>query len=204
MNAYLIIAHRVNTLKGLKNVPTDYGVEIDVRHDKATDTLYLNHDIGTLAGTYTNLEEYLKDFRHAFIIFNIKEAGIEQRCINLAEKYGIPKSNYFLLDVEFPYLYRASRSEGVKEIAVRYSEAEPIEMTLAQKGLVKWVWIDTNTKLPLDTTVKAQLEGFNTALVSPDRWGRPQDIPLYRKSIEEIGFPLTAVMVGMEFADLWK
>src|SRR3989344_5926995 len=158
------IAHRINTIKDLKKIPKERGVEIDVRHNTKNDKIYLNHD----PGKGEDLEKYLKNFKHAFIIFNIKEAGIEQRCINLAKKYNVPKSKYFLLDVEFPYLYRASRKEGVKEIAVRFSETEPIEMTLKQRGLVNWVWIDTNTKLPLDKKVVKKLKGFRTCLVSPD------------------------------------
>lgn len=204
MGNYLIVAHRVNTIEGLKKVPEKYGVEIDVRHNPSTNTLYLNHDPAKSDMQYADLDKYLSNFHHAFIIFNIKEAGIEQRCIDLAEKYNIPKSNYYLLDVEFPYLYRASRKEGIREIAVRYSEAEPIEMALAQKGSVDWVWIDTNTRLPLNMDIKRQLSGFKTALVSPDRWGRPNDIPIYRKAIEELDFPLTSVMVGLEFAHLWE
>lgn len=198
--SYLIITHRINTIEKLSKIPEKYGVEIDVRHNPTMDMLYLNHD----PGNGENLEKYLKYFKHSFIIFNIKEAGIEKRCTELAEKYGIPKSKYFLLDVEFPYLYRASRKEGVREIAVRYSEEEPIEMALAEKGFVDWVWIDTNTILPLNESVKTKLDGFKTCLVAPDRWGRPDDNVPYRKKIENIDFPLTAVMVGMEYAHLWE
>lgn len=204
MKPWLIIAHRVNTIGGLKKIPKEFGVEIDVRHDRAANKLYLNHDPGAKNGRYDDLDNYLKRFQNAFVVFNIKEAGIEQRCIDLAAKHKILKENYFLLDVEFPYLYRAARKEGVREIAVRYSEAEPIEMTLTQKGLVDWVWIDTNTRLPLDAKVKEQLAGFKTCLVSPDRWGRPDDIIAYRKKIEKLKFPLTAVMVGMEYVHLWQ
>ncbi|MBI2035414.1 MAG: hypothetical protein HYT12_01880 [Candidatus Liptonbacteria bacterium] len=197
----LIIEHRVNKIEELNAVPKENGVEIDVRHDNRNGTLYLNHD----PGTGDDLEEYLKKFNHAFIVFNIKEVGIENRCIQLAKKYNIPKSNYFLLDVEFPYLYRASRKDGVREIAVRYSEAEPIEMALAQKNLVDWVWIDTNTKLPLNIqTGKLLMENFKTCLVSPDRWGRPEDIKRYIEKIKEINFRLDAVMVGKEYVDFWK
>jgi len=200
MNDYLIVAHRVNTIEGLKGIPEHYGVEIDVRHDNTTGKLYLNHKPGT--GEY--LDEWLESYQHAFIVFNIKEVGIEQKCIELAEKFGVPRSNYFLLDVEFPYLYSASRNLGVREIAVRYSEAEPIEATLAQREFVDWVWIDTNTRLPLDKKTVSQLEGFKTCLVAPDRWGRPEDNTPYRKQIERLHFPLTAVMVGMEYAHLWE
>ena len=199
----LIIEHRVNTIKGLEGVPPEHGVEIDVRHDNRTGGLYLNHD----TGTGDDLEEYLKHFHHAFVIFNIKEAGTEKRCIDLAARYGIPKEHYFLLDVEFPYLYRASRKEGVREIAVRYSEAEPIEMTLAQKGFVDWAWIDVNTLLPLDADIVGKLKDFKTCLVSPDRW-RPDaasvEIPAYRARMAELGFSPDAVMVGKEYIHLWE
>ncbi len=193
------IAHRINSIRELKNLPPGYGVEVDVRHDNRAGQLYLNHDLG--AGE--DLEEYLKNFRHRFIIFNIKEAGIEQRCINLASKYNIAKQNYFLLDVEFPYLYNASRKMGVKEIAARFSEAEPIEFALAQKGFVDWVWIDTNTKLPLDQIIVKKLIGFKTCLVSPDRWGRADDIAGYRQKMESLNFKPDAVMCGIEYINLW-
>ena len=194
----LIIEHRVNSLAGLIAVPPEHGVEIDVRHDNRTDGLYLNHNPG--AGE--TLEEYLKQFRHAFVILNIKEAGIEQRCIDLAAQYGLRKEQYFLLDVEFPYLYAASRA-GVREIAICYSEDEPIEQALRYQGKVDWVWIDTMTRLPLDEEIVRKLRGFKTCLVSPDRWGRPEDIKPYQEKIKELGFRLDAVMVGKAYAHLW-
>ncbi|MDO8504520.1 MAG: hypothetical protein Q7S36_01575, partial [Candidatus Liptonbacteria bacterium] len=152
----LIIEHRVNTIEELALVPPERGVEIDVRRNERTGRLYLNHD----AGEGEDLDKYLREFNQAFIIFNIKEAGTESQCIKLAEKYFVPKERYFLLDVEFPYLYRASREDGVREIAVRFSESEPIEMALAQKGFVDWVWIDTVTRLPLDEEAVKRLSGF--------------------------------------------
>ena len=200
----IIIAHRINTIPGLEKVPESYGVEIDVRHNPGTGRLYLNHDPADVSKEYSDLEEYLKNFRHAFIVFNIKEAGIEARCLELAAKYGVSKARYFLLDLEFPAIYRLSRKEGAREIAVRYSEAEPIEMALAQKKFVDWVWIDTNTILPLDADIVRKLADFKTCLVSPDRWGRPEDIAFYRQEIEELNLPLAAVMVGMKYTHLWE
>jgi hypothetical protein len=194
------IAHRINTIDKLKKIPQEWGVEIDVRHDNRTGKLYLNHDPGS--GEY--LEKYLKYFSHRFIIFNIKEVGIENHCVNLAAKFNIPKNNYFLLDVEFPYLYRAALNNGMQQIAVRYSEAEPIEAALKFKNLVDWVWIDVNTKLPLDANVKRKLSGFKTCLVSPECWGRPDDIAVYRQKIEKLNFQLDAVMVDFKYGKLWE
>lgn len=195
----IIIVHRVNTTEQLKQTPADYGVEIDIR--AYGNKLILTHEPYEDAET---LENYLEHFIHRFIVFNIKEAGIEQRVISLAKQYNIPPTNYFLLDVEFPYLYKASRKLGVKEIAVRYSEAEPIDMSLAQKNFVNWIWIDVNTTLPLDTAVIKKFAGFKTCLVSPECWGRPEDITPYRKKMEHLDFTPNAVMTDFEYIDKWK
>ncbi len=211
-----LIAHRVNTIAALQKLPKGFGVEIDVRHDSRNGRLYLSHDplaVGQGLEKADYLDDYLQAAQPDFIVFNIKEAGVEKAVIELAAKNGLKPNQYFLLDVEFPFLYSASRgtrADGLttKSIAVRYSEAEPLEMTLAQKGLVDWVWIDTNTKLPLDeTTAPLLMNDFRTCLVSPDRW-RPEqaatEIPAYRQEMNRLGFRLDAVMVGLEFAELWQ
>jgi hypothetical protein len=201
----LIICHRINKIEELKKIPSQYGVEIDIRG--YGDKLLLNHDPIDKPNKYNKLEDYLSNFNHSFIIFNMKEAGYEQKVIDLAEKYHI--QDYFLLDVEFPYLYKATRKDGFRKIAVRYSEAEPIESVEAQfsrKGepLLDWVWIDTNTKLPLDENIVKRLSAFKTCLVCPEMWGRPEDIEIYANKIKKLGFNLDAVMTDMKYAEKWK
>lgn len=204
-----IIIHRVNTINSLKTVPPQYGVEIDVRGEGGK--LWLNHEPLLPGGRYDELEEYLKTAaaqKIPFVIFDLKEAGYERRVIDLAEKYGWRKGQYFLLDVEFPYLYRATRKEGVRGIAVRYSEAEPIEAVLAQmkdgQPLLDWVWIDTNTELPLNENVIEKLKPFKTCLVCPDRWGRPEDVAPYAARMKALGFSLDAVMTALPLAAQWE
>ena len=201
-----IIIHCINKIDDLKKIPQKYGVEIDIR-GYGNKTL-LNHDPIDDPLKYDELETYLKNFKHAFIIFNVKEAGYEQKIINLAAKYKIPKNKYFLLDVEFPYLYRATRKENIREIAARYSEAEPIEMAEAQiinnQPLLDWVWIDTNTTLPLSENIINSLNYFKTCLVCPSRWGRPQDIAPYAKKIKNLNFKLDAVMTSQQYAEQWE
>jgi hypothetical protein len=201
----LIICHRINTIEELKKIPREYGVEIDIRGYGSR--LVLTHEPIHEQGRYDELEEYLKNYHHAFVIFNLKEAGYEQRVIDLADKYGV--KDYFLLDVEFPYLYRATRKEGVRKIAVRYSEAEPIEVVEAQidrygNALTDWVWIDTNTMLPLNEDIVKRLSKFKTCLVCPERWGRPYDIDTYIEKMKQIGFKLDAVMTNIKYVDKWK
>ena len=201
----LIIRHRVNTIQELKETPQEYGVEIDIRGYGSK--LVLTHEPINEQGKYDELEEYLQNFQHAFIIFNMKEAGYEQRVIDLTERYGI--QNYFLLDVEFPYLYNATRKQRVRKIAVRYSEAEPIEAVESQisetgQPLLDWVWIDVNTILPLNQDIVNRLSKFKTCLVCPERWGRPEDIPNYIEKMKQLNFKPDAVMTSMNYADLWK
>lgn len=192
----MIFIHRVNTIERLKTIAPEYGVEIDVRAEGQR--LILHHE--PFAGG-DDLEKYLQQFHHAGIIFNVKEAGIEQRVMDLAKQYNV--TNYFLLDVEFPFMYRAARA-GVRNIAMRYSEDEAIETVLKYKGMVDWVWIDTNTMLPLNANVVQQLAGFKTCLVCPERWGRPQDIPKYIDQLQKLHFPLTAVMTAEPYVQQWK
>lgn len=202
----LKIIHRINTVRELKDIPKEFGVEIDVRG--YGHKLLLSHDPldQSKINDYDDLENYLENYSHSFVVFNVKEAGYEKEIINLAKKYGV--NNYFLLDVEFPYLYRATREKESRKIAIRYSEAEPIEFVEAQvkngRPLLNWVWIDTNTVLPLDESTVKRLKLFKTCLVSPDRWGRSEDIKPYIAKMRALSFGLDAVMVGKEYVDLWS
>lgn len=205
----LVIRHRINTIEGLRQVQPRYGVEIDIRHDTKTGGLYLNHDPGKGDDFY----DYLETFReqgNRFAIFNIKEAGIEQRVIDEAKRLEI--EDYFLLDVEFPFIYRAAFGNMVqpvdRRIAVRYSEAEPIEQALSLKGRFDWVWVDSNTKLPLNPDIYGMLTSepgaYKLALVCPERWGRPQDIPKFIGQMKLDGIMIDAVMTAKDYVPQWE
>lgn len=221
-----IICHRINTIKDLAMVPEDCGVEIDVRFDTISGELYLHHDNCSASEIELcdTLAAYLSAFKwnpKRIVIFNIKDSGsvnkkgpgkdVEWCCIELAEKYGIPKTHYFLLDVEFPWIYYATKA-GVSEIAIRFSEAEPLEQALCLKArgeseavaIPRWVWIDTNTCLPINAAVVKQLKPFKTCLVCPERWGRPDDIEPYASLMRSFDFMLDAVMTNVDCVDRWR
>ncbi len=206
----IIISHRVNTLEKLMGTPSGCGVEIDIRGYGPE--ILLNHDPVIDPKACVSLDAFLSCLVSRgdipLIVFNIKEAGYEDRVIELAVKHKIPENQYFLLDVEFPYLYKATRVCGMRQIAVRFSEAEPIENVKAQmRGsatLLDWVWIDTNTRLPVDENSIHALRNFKTCLVSPDRWGRPEDILNYADAMKSLSFRLDAVMTDERHIDTWK
>lgn len=192
----LKIIHRVNTVKELQNLSNNFGVEVDVR--TYNNKLILQHEPykkGEL------LETYLREYNHKYIIFNVKTAGIEADIITLANKYNI--SNYFLLDVEFPYLYTAARS-GIKNIAIRFSEDESIRTVQRYKSMIEWVWVDTMSTFPVNKTNVKVLDNFKTCLVCPERWGRPEDIDTYKELMKEIEFYPNAIMTSLAYVSVWE
>ncbi len=190
-----IIIHRVNKIKELKKISTNFGAEIDIRTSGSN--LILGHD-PFMKGD--KLKDYLENYNHKTLVLNIKEAGIEQKVLSLVRKYSI--KSYFLLDVEMPYLYKATR-KGQKNIAVRFSEYENIFLAKYFKNKLKWVWIDTVTKLPINPINKKILNKFKSCIVCPERWGRKQDIKIYKKKLKKIKFEPTAIMTSKKCVKNW-
>ena len=191
-----IIIHRINKIKELKTINPLFGVEIDIR--TYGNNLILSHDPFK---TGDKLEDYLNEYRHGTLILNIKESGIEDNVLSLVQKYDNVK-NYFLLDVEFPYVFSVSKN-NFKNIAIRFSEFESIDTILKLKGLVDWVWIDTFTKLPLNQNSINVLKDFKTCLVCPSRWNRQEDIVSYKNKKQKINFQLNAVMTSKNTVGKW-
>lgn len=173
------IAHRINTVEELKNVPKEYGVEIDLRD--FGDRLILQHDPFKDGEDF---EEYLKHYNHGIMILNIKSERIEYRVLELIQKYNIEK--YFFLDSSFPMIYNLSK-EGNKNIALRFSEFEGIDTILNLQGKVEWIWVDCFTLLPINYEIFAILKenGFKICLVSPELQGQDEKIEIYKKYLND-------------------
>jgi hypothetical protein len=190
-----IIIHRINKIKDLKKIPINFGAEIDIR-TKGSD-LILGHEPFVKGDKLLN---YLENYKHKTLVLNLKEAGIEKYVLNLMKKYSI--KSYFLLDVEMPYMYSATKS-GQKNIAVRFSEYENLYLTKYFIGKLNWVWIDTVTKLPINKNNTIILSKFQSCIVCPERWGRKKDIKLYKKKLHELRFKPTSVMTSLNCVNEW-
>ena len=190
------IIHRVNQIKHLKNIPREYGCEIDIRTDGSK--LILNHDPFKKGD---NFIDYLNEYRNGTLVLNIKESGIEDLVLEEVRKRNI--DSYFLLDVEFPYFYSATE-KGEKNIAVRFSEKEPIENIFLFQNKVDWVWIDTITKIPLTKNNISILKGFKSCLVCPSRWGRRNEIFEMKEELKKMNFKFDLIMTSIEVIGEWK
>ena len=189
----VLIEHRVNTVDHLRRVPPERGIEVDIRDYEGD--LRLVHD-PWLNGE--RLEDLLAVYDHALIIFNVKCDGLENRIIDLAVKYKI--QNYFFLDLANPTLVNLVR-RGVHQVAVRYSEFEPVEFALAFAGQADWVWVDCFTHLPLNPDVYQRLHRhFKICLVSPELQKHPREmIHSFRQQLRQM--PVDAVCA--DYCDDW-
>lgn len=192
----IVIIHRINKIKELKKIPKKYGVEIDIR--SSNKKLILSHDPHKKGDDF---KKYLKNYNHSLLVANIKEAGIESQVIKEIKKANI--KFFFLLDVEFPYLWKAKKS-GFKNIAVRFSEEEPIQTVKNCINKIKYVWIDTFTKLPINKKNHSILKKFHQSLVSPDRWNRAKDIHKYKKYLKKNNIKIDSVMTSKKYVKDWE
>ena len=158
----LIIHHRRNTIELIRETPKEFGIEIDIRSDK--NELIVHHD------PYENgikFKKLIKYFNHKFLILNVKEEGLEEYILEIMKENNI--RSYFFLDQSFPFLLKTAKG-GEHRCAVRVSEYESIHTAFTLRGLVKWIWIDIFTKLPINNYEYKKLKeyGFKLCLVSPE------------------------------------
>lgn len=184
-----IIAHRKNTVADLRESPTRYGVEVDIRSQG--DRLVIHHDPFVDGESF---DDWIAEYRHGTLILNVKEEGLEARLIELMRAHSI--EDYFFLDQSFPFLVKWSR-QGVHRCAVRVSEFETIETALTLAGKVDWVWVDCFTRFALtgDEARRLREAGFKLCLVSPELQGRDPatEIPALQALLTERGIRAEAV-----------
>jgi len=193
-----IIIHRVNTVRKLKKISNNYGVEIDLR--SSSRDIVLNHEPFNKGEIFNT---WLKHYSHKTLILNIKEEGLEKRILKILKKKNI--KDFFLLDQSFPFLIKYSKKFFCKT-AGRISEYESIETIRKIKNRINWVWVDCFNKYPLNKNKYNILKGMKLKLcyVSPELQG------VYdTKKIEKfINFLLKKKMIPdavcTKYPKLWK
>ncbi len=182
------IIHRVNKSEDLISLPSDFGIEIDIRSDGQN--LVLGHD----PKQYTeNLESYIESFEHSFLIANVKESGIENQVIQSLNKKKI--ENFFLLDVEFPYILQNNKKNG-NYLSLRYSKYESIESIKPFIGKVKWIWVDTYADFNVDKNIANILKNFKICIVSPSRWNSEYDLKYFVDKFKKFEIKIDAAMIS--------
>ncbi len=192
-----IIIHRINKIKELKKIPVNFGTEIDIRSYGSK--LILNHE-PKMKGE--DFENYLDNYKNGTLILNIKESGIEDEVLKKVKKFNQIKS-FFLLDVEIPYLF-SSLKKNTKHCAIRTSYYEPLKSSLKFKKIFNWLWIDTIKTINFENKEEKKiLKNFKKCLVCPERWGKPEQIKMYKKYFKKQNLKLDAVMTSMKCSKQW-
>ncbi|MDH5573113.1 MAG: hypothetical protein OEY89_15235 [Gammaproteobacteria bacterium] len=190
------IIHRVNEIEQLTNLDCGFGVEMDI-HAYGSE-LVVHHDPfkkGVL------LAEWIKYYKHSFIILNVKEEGVENEVLKIIKKYRI--ENYFFLDLTFPALYKMQKA-GEKNIAYRVSEHESVAGAYSLSGKINWIWLDCFYGFPISFADYEGLKysGYKICLVSPELHGRRSDeIELMKKYMNIHNMEIDAVCT--KFPELW-
>jgi hypothetical protein len=192
------IAHRINTVDALAEIPKEFGVELDLR-DRG-DRLILQHD-PFVDGE--DAEQFFAKYEHGTLILNIKSERIEFRVLELMQRYRI--ENYFFLDSSFPMTYQLIK-RGEIRTAVRFSEYESVDTVIKLEGLVEWIWVDCFNYLPISTELFKLFKncGFKLCLVSPELQGRPEDIVIYRDKLKNDGIEFDAICTKHANIKTWR
>jgi len=156
----IIIKHRVNTTKELRNTDTSLGVEIDLRSDKKR--IYLHHDPFIRGELFT---KWIKNYKHKLMVLNVKEEGLEKPILNILRKHKI--KSFFFHDQTFSSILK---NMAKTKVSIRYSEYEGLKKTEYLFKKIKWLWIDNFNKISLDKKLYLQLKKreVKTCLVSPE------------------------------------
>ena len=194
----MIIAHRINTLKELNDIPVTMPIEFDVRDSNGI--CIVQHD-PFKNGVELNI--FLDLCKERFLIVNIKSEGIEEFVFKMLHERNI--QNFFMLDCTIPVLYKYI-SRGENRFAIRLSEVESIESVLLWKDKIKWVWVDCFSKNILTKYLEEQLHsaGFKLCIVSPELQGREQDISIYSNQFNTSQIKIDAVCTKLKNIDIWN
>lgn len=194
-----IIAHRINDVATLQNLPQHYGAEIDLRD--AGESIVLEHDPFVVSKKEI-LDEFLQHYQHGTLILNIKSERIEERILDLLRQSRL--QNYFFLDCSFPMIKRLI-DLGEQNIALRFSEYEGFDTIKNMRGKINWIWVDCFTKLPITSDLANLFKdwGYKLCLVSPDLQSRPEDIVTYKNYLREQNITFDAICVKQQNSNLW-
>ena len=193
------ISHRINTVEELRKLPTEYGVELDLR-DNLDGKIYIQHNPFEAGEDF---EDYLKEYHHETMILNVKSERIELKILEMLAHYDV--KSYFFLDSSFPMIWLLS-NQGERNVALRISEVEGLDTARNMAGKIDWIWVDCFSKIPIGKKEYDELKSlrYKLCFVSPELEGRDQDIENYAEQMKELGMNFDAICTKQYNVERWK
>ena len=189
----MIYLHRINSIEELNIVPSDKGIEFDVREYKGE--IVIAHDFerpGPL------LSDFLKKAKDHKLIINVKSEGLIEEVLSYLD--GNQITNYFFLDLNYPEMVKL-HSQGNFKFAVRLSEYESINKSINLNP--KWIWVDcfNHYDVTLNDIKLIREAGAKICLVSPELQSKKFDISAVPEILRS---EMDAVCTKIHNASKWQ
>jgi hypothetical protein len=175
------VAHRVNTLEGLGQVDSSWGVEVDLRSDvRSAGRIHLSHDPWSVGEDFAEwAQTFVRLGISGPIFLNTKEDGLEEQAIRTLRSAGLSEGHAVVfLDTTIPTLVKKSaHTRAWVHGCVRYSEFEPLEHALRFRNRATWAWVDCFGAQPVAPIAELQADlvslraNFRVCWVSPELQG---------------------------------
>jgi len=168
----IYIEHRKNQKELLAKVPSQHGVEMDLRSlITEPGSLLVTHDAFSQGDDF---RAWAQEFKRAGLqgplVLNTKEDQLEETIFSVLAQEGLEQ--YLFLDTAFPTFIKYWQRGLGHRFMLRMSKYETFSNLEMFKGSVQWVWVDCFHGEALDISlVERAARDFKLCLVSPELQG---------------------------------
>jgi len=194
------IAHRQNKLTALDRLKNSFfGLELDIR--SSSKNIVLDHDPFKKGLDFFKNLNLLKKF---FLLIDVKSSGISIKICNILKRKNI---KFLLLNLSHPELIEMINRGFAKNIFLRFSLYEKLDLSKKKLNQIKWVWVDFFESYKISSKEYSYLKKYKKkiCLTSPDLVGLKEDsIRKYIKYLNNNKIKVDMVCVKQKNVKVWK
>ena len=194
------IAHRQNKLTALDKLKNSFfGLELDIR--SSSKNVILDHDPFKKGLDFFKNLNLLKKF---FLLIDVKSSGISVKICNSLKRKNI---KFLLLNLGHPELIEMINRGFAKNLFLRFSLYEKLDLSKKKLNQIKWVWVDFFESYKISSKEYSYLKKYKKkiCLTSPDLVGLKEDsIRKYIKYLNNNKIKVDMVCVKQKNVKVWK
>lgn len=194
------IAHRQNKLTALDRLKNSFfGLELDIR--SSSKNIVLDHDPFKKGLDFFKNLNLLKKF---FLLIDVKSSGISIKICNILKRKNI---KFLLLNLSHPELIEMINRGFAKNLFLRFSLYEKLDLSKKKLNQIKWVWVDFFESYKISSKEYSYLKKYKKkiCLTSPDLVGLKEDsIRKYIKYLNKNKIKVDMVCVKQKNVKVWK
>ena len=194
------IAHRQNKLTALDRLKNSFfGLELDIR--SSSKNIVLDHDPFKKGLDFFKNLNLLKKF---FLLIDVKSSGISIKLCNILKRKNI---KFLLLNLSHPELIEMINRGFAKNLFLRFSLYEKLDLSKKKLNQIKWVWVDFFESYKISSKEYSYLKKYKKkiCLTSPDLVGLKEDsIRKYIKYLNNNKIKVDMVCVKQKNVKVWK